>query len=61
LLDTLKKVCFVVSKYHQSVKFVIQHLNVEELLCDKDVNTTMVYTHVSNRGGKSVKSPGDDL
>ena len=27
----------------------------------KDVKTTMVYTHVLNRGGKGVKSPVDDL
>jgi len=23
--------------------------------------TTMIYTHVLNRGGKGVKSPADDL
>jgi len=27
----------------------------------KDVKTTMIYTHVLNRGGKGVKSPVDDL
>ena len=27
----------------------------------KDVKTTMIYTHVLNRGGKDVKSPVDDL
>jgi hypothetical protein len=25
------------------------------------VKTTMIYTHVLNRGGKGVKSPMDDL
>jgi len=25
------------------------------------VKTTMIYTHVLNRGGKGVKSPVDDL
>ena len=32
---------------------------VQELLGHKDVKTTMVYTHVLNRGPKSVKSPLD--
>ena len=27
----------------------------------KDVKTTMICTHVLNRGGKGVKSPVDDL
>jgi site-specific recombinase XerD len=27
----------------------------------KDVKTTMIYTHVLNRGGKGVRSPVDAL
>jgi len=32
---------------------------VQELLGHKDVQTTMIYTHVVNRGGKGVISPLD--
>ncbi|MGH7286988.1 MAG: integron integrase, partial [Myxococcota bacterium] len=34
---------------------------IQDLLGHRSVNTTMIYTHVLNRGGRGVLSPLDDL
>jgi integrase len=42
-----------------AVRLLTDIRTAQELLDHKDVQTTMIHTHVLNRGGRGVRSPVD--
>jgi site-specific recombinase XerD len=68
LLDQVRQVCQVRHYSLHTIRHCFAtHLlesgydirTVEELLGHKNVRTTIIYTHVLNKGGKGVRSPLD--
>lgn len=51
----------ILGRSHQLLQSGYDIRTVQELLGHSDVSTTMIYTHVLNKGGLGVYSPLDSL